>query len=432
VRCDEAGPIRVDLSSRNAPHTAEDHADAERDYTARVRVRVLEPATDYALQVRCGDGAPVTGRFTTAPEPSVPHPVRLVWGGDIGGQNVCRDAAHGYPIFASIAAAQPNFFIGLGDMVYADDTCRATGRYGNQQVEGPPPGTTVDDYRAHWKYNRADPALRQLMATVPYFPIWDDHEIRDDSGPQDDRPQGGGEERLLPVAMQAFLDFQPRRDRDGDAEVLYRSLRWGRHLEMFLLDTRQYRDRNDQPDTGLEPKTMLGATQRSWLLDRVRRSDATWKVIVSSVPLSIPTGRGPDARDGWADGGGHSGFEREAVQLLDGLRAAGANDTVFLTTDVHFATAFEYRPFVDAPDFRVHEIATGPLNAGVFPRRDLDTTFTPRRLFLWGPEGETIGSFDDALHWFNYGRIDIDADGRLTASVVNAHGETVWQTTLTK
>jgi len=400
------------------------------DRTARLRARSLAPATEYALDVRCGDGAAATGRFATAPEPSAAQPVRLAWGGDIGGQNVCRDAARGYPIFATIAAARPDFFIGLGDMIYADDPCRATGRYGNQQVEGPPVGATLDAYHAIWRYNRADPNHRQMLATVPYFAVWDDHEIRNDAGPHDDRPNDGGNTRLLPTALQAFLDYQPRRDRPGDAQVLHRTLRWGRHLELFILDTRQYRDRNDQPDTGLEPKTLLGTVQREWLLERVRRSDATWKVIVSSVPLSIPTGRGPDARDGWSDEGGETGFEREAAAMLDGLRAAGVNHPVFITTDVHFATAFEYRPFSDAPDFRVHEIVTGPLNAGVFPRRDLDTTFKPERLFLWGPEGESITSFDDALKWFNYGRIDIDADGRLTVSVVNARGETVWQTTL--
>ena len=31
---------------------------------------------------------------------------------------------------------QLDFFIGLGDMIYADGTCEATGRYGNAQVAG--------------------------------------------------------------------------------------------------------------------------------------------------------------------------------------------------------------------------------------------------------------------------------------------------------
>ena len=54
----------------------------------------------------------------------------------------------------------------------------------------------------------------------------------------------------------------------------------------------------------------------------------------------------------------------------------------------------------------------------------------PQRHFLWGPEGETIGSFADALKWFNYGQIDIDASGHLKVTVTNARAETVWQATL--
>lgn len=445
ARCSEPGAVRVEVASEHHRYAFDGIADGERDRTARVAVEPLESATEYVVQVRCGSGEPFVGTFATAPNPTEPSPVRFTWGGDIGGQNVCRDTGRGYPIFAVIAEDDSDFFIGLGDMVYADDPCRAIGRYGNDQITGPAPASTVGEYHDHWKYARADPELQQLLASTPYFTVWDDHEIRNDSGPDDDRPNDAGEIRLLPLGRQAFLDYQPWRDpvdasvddhahandHADDHEVMYRAVRWGRHLEMFLLDTRQYRERNDLPDTALEAKTMLGATQREWLLDAISHSDATWKIIVSSVPLSIPTGRGPAARDGWADDGGQTGFEREAALILDALRAMGAGDTIFVTTDVHFATGFEYRPFFDAPDFAVHEFVTGPLNAGVFPRRDLDPTFSPRRLFLWGPEGGSIASFDDALQWFNYGRIDIDADGLLTVRIVNARGETVWHTTLT-
>ena len=69
----------------------------------------------------------------------------------------------------------------------------------------------------------------------------------------------------------------------ASAPLLYRSLRWGRHLELFVLDTRSYRDPNSALDSQQQPKTMLGSEQLAWLKDGLASSSATWKVIVSSV-----------------------------------------------------------------------------------------------------------------------------------------------------
>ena len=57
---------------------------------------------------------------------------------------------------------------------------------------------------------------------------------------------------------------------------MYRAVRWGRLLEIFILDTRQYRSANSEPDG--PAKTMLGAAQKRWLLDGVTASTALWKV----------------------------------------------------------------------------------------------------------------------------------------------------------
>ena len=70
---------------------------------------------------------------------------------------------------------------------------------------------------------------------------------------------------------------------EGDPHRLYRKIRYGADVEVFLLDTRQYRSRNADQDG--PAKTMLGARQLRWLLDELQASDATWKVIVTSVPV---------------------------------------------------------------------------------------------------------------------------------------------------
>ena len=71
----------------------------------------------------------------------------IVPGGDLAGQNVCRDAAEGFPILDTIRSRRPNVFVGLGDMVYADNGCEPTGRYGNAQLAGPGPATGASSSR---------------------------------------------------------------------------------------------------------------------------------------------------------------------------------------------------------------------------------------------------------------------------------------------
>lgn len=429
ARCAPPDTLRVHLDGRDGDLGRA--VDATSDGTAQIALAGLTPATRYRVRAWCGaeSGAARGATFRTAPAADVAAPLRFAFGGDVGGQNVCRDAQRGYPIFTQIAGRRPDFFIGLGDMIYADDPCLPIGRYGNAQLPGPPPASDLDGFRAHWRYNRADPPYADLLAQVPLVAVWDDHEIINDAGPHQAVSAAAPGIDLLPPALRAFLEYQPLQPPAGDPTRLYRRLRWGRHLEIFLLDTRQYRSANRAPDG--PAKSMLGAAQLAWLEDGLRASDATWKILVASVPLSIPTGSA--ARDGFASGDTAGGFEREAGHLFALLRAHGIRNHLWITTDVHFATGFVYRPFADDPQWISRELITGPLNAGVFPQLAIDPTFHPERLFLYAPPSpDAITSADAALGWFNFGLIEIDAAGTLTMEVVNGRGESVFRQRLEK
>jgi alkaline phosphatase D len=425
-RCDRSTTLHAQIDGGGAGAVA---VDARSDFTGKLAFDDLTPRTTYRYRMRCGDGAAATGTFRTAPAADEAAAVRFAWGGDVGGQNVCRDRRLDYPIFNVLAERRYDFFIGLGDMIYADDPCHATGRYGNEQLEGPPPANDLPGFRAHWHYNWSEPNFQRLRRETAYYGVWDDHEIRNDSGPSDDESATARGVHLLQPALTAFLEYQPLIPPTGEPTRLYRHTRWGKHVEVFLLDTRQYRDPLAAHDGAERPKTMLGTQQRAWLTDAVAGSDATWKIIVSSVPLSIPTGSA--ARDGFADGGTGLGYEREAAALLDALHRDPAANVLWITTDVHFATGFEYRPFAADPQWVMYEFTSGPLNAGVFPRPDLDTTFHPSRLFLYGPPSpDAIPSFAAAIHWFNFGEIRVDTAGTLTVGIVAGEGQTVFERTL--
>lgn len=405
--------------------------DAGGDFTGHITATGLEPATAYRYRVTVtsddGSQAGGAGRFRTAPARSARSQVRFLFGGDLAGQNVCRDATRGFPIFSALDDIDADFFIGLGDIIYADTLCEQRGAYGNEQIPGDfRPARSIPDFHAHWRYSFADPGFTRLRQRMAYYAVWDDHEVINDFSAQNSRRGDDGPE-LLPMGLAAFLDYNPLATGQTHSNRLYRRFRWGEHVEIFLLDTRQYRDHKSEPDTPSQPKTMLGAEQRRWLLRSVTGSSATWKFIVTSTPLAVPTGWPPeDGRDGWADDDGATGFERELLGMLETMRDARVANLVWLAADVHFASGFRFRPFADSPEFVIHEFVTGPLNAGLFASRDLDVTMNPERLFFHGPEDfRAVADFDEAIAWMNIGLATVDETGILSFELLDGYGRVV-------
>ena len=433
TRADRAATLNVTLSGGGHGPVPRVQVVAEDDFTGRVPLTRLRPGTTYDYRVWFSLGAPgrghgpaVNGSFRTAPAADDPAAVRLAFGGDVAGQNVCRDAQEGFPIMDTIRAWQPDVFVGLGDMIYADNACETTGRYGNPQLGGV--GIAVDQpsFWAHWRYNRGDSASQRLLAGTSYVGAWDDHEVVNDFGPLTDAPTtppySGA--HLLPLGLEAFLDYTPIET----APTLYRSLRWGRHLELFVLDTRRYRDANFAPDTGVRAEVharrgtagvaegrtcklrrdlegdrlerpdvdpdRFPADERTRRLGRLRPDDRL-RTRAARHP-SVPTGTGNRQLD----------LDHDGRALRRGIPLSTVRRR---------------------PPFTVHELATGPLNAGIFPNVDFDTTLNPERLFFFGPESAgAVTTWTEAKRWFNFGTLTVRDDGTLTAGVVNTAGESVY------
>src|SRR5215217_7624772 len=437
ARADREATLNVVLSGGAHGDIPRARVEKAHDFTARVALEHLRPATTYRYRAWFGghrhDGV-AEGTFRTASAADTAAPLRLAFGGDLNGQNVCRDAAEGMPITETVRAWHPDVFVGLGDSIYADNACAPVGLYGNGQVPGSfGPAADLPTFWAHWRYTRADPGLERLLSGTDYVGVWDDHEVVNDFGPLTDTrntPPYTPGVHLMPLGLQAFLDYTPVAVASNTPKRLYRSLRWGQHLELFVLDTRQYRDANIAADSADRPKTMLGREQLTWLKESVAASDATWKVIVSSVPMSIPTGFPPEGgRDGWANADQTTGFEQELLDILRFVEQHHIENTFWITTDVHFAEAFRYRPFAN-PAFSVYELVSGPLNAGIFPNTDVDPTLNPQVLFGPDPAVQPT-TWEQAKDGFNFGRLELDRHGVLTAAIVNTAGQTQFSFTLT-
>jgi alkaline phosphatase D len=424
-----SGPARmfVDLSTNSAFRRARRHrggtAKREDDYALTLRLRRLQPATRYhyrawfaELGAQRARSRPLRGTFKTAPAPSQSRPLRFVFGGDVGSGGYCRHAQYGFPIFHYMNTVRPDVLVALGDFIYGDSDCPPEGPDGWKNLPGTFP--EIDDpsvdwtdlrrlqeiYFEHWRYARADRQLAALLAKTPMYAIWDDHEVMNDFGARWSRPNSQYEARagyrnLVTAGRRALFAYGVLRRRKNDPNRLYRSFRWGKDLHLVITDTRSYRSRNEMRDGA--GKTMLGSAQLAWLKKTLSSSNATWKVIASSIPISVPTGSAEFGRDGWADGETGNGFERELLDLLRYLDGRNVRNVVVITADLHFAQATRNSQDYDGDGdaFVFHEFAAGPLNARVSVPSWLDPTTNPQSLY-----GE--GAF------FNFGSFRIVPQGK--------------------
>lgn len=332
----------------------------ETDYTLSIPLDRLTPATRYRYHIVVWETAPsgsaskhgvaAEGEFSTLPDAVTSAPVTFAWSGDLGGQHRCRQGPAGYPIFDTIRAQQPDFFIFLGDTIYSDDVCPSPPNEPGANFTA----TTLAEYRARQRYQRGAAALQRLLEAMPVYVTWDDHEVKNNFA--------GPFESQMPAGRQALREYWPIRTDASDPHRLYRTIRDGADLELFFLDTRQYRSKNADLDG--PAKTMLGTQQLKWLLDGLRASTATWKVIVTSVPLSVPKGGGimVPGYDGWAGGADGTGFELERQVIVDAIVGEKMKNVVFLGGDIHSVQANVYDVNQDGtPDF--HEFVAGPLSA---------------------------------------------------------------------
>lgn len=290
--------------------TAPVEVSGESDYTARFLLGGLEPATVYYYRAAVAGKKPgPVARFKTAPAPDALAPVKFCFSGDT------RENYKPFTIMDAIRAARPDFFIHLGDTIYAD-------RGGS--------ATTRSEFWAKYRANRNDAPSRRLFAETSFNVIWDDHEVRDN--------YDGGSHPLAAVGQKAFLDYWPLRRDAAEPNRIYRSFRWGKGLELFLLDNRQYRDRAHG--------SMLGSRQKEWLSAGLAASDAAFKVIASSVPFY---GGGYDRWDG---------FPAERKELMHFIRQKKISGVTLISADLHFAAVAKVS---HVPG--VKEVVVGPMAA---------------------------------------------------------------------
>lgn len=413
------------------------------DYTVRVIVYDLQPDTRYYYRFVTTDGlTSLTGRTSTAPKAKHDKKVKIAIA-------CCQSFEGGYYnayralIERDKKAADSekiDFLLHLGDFIYE------TKGYGNtRELPDFPSGgaklgddvewakkyaVTLDDYRHLYKTYLQDPDLKEARARWPFIITWDDHEFTDDSWqsmstyevpntPEQKRKVAANQAwfEYIPAFLtglekeigtnQPASDFEPVNVENKSLEnfdkyglvqepnnlkavksiTIYRSLKWGEHVDLFITDTRSYRTQHPVPgeialkisgnaryiaplplvkisDAGRtfnggnamdsiaigkdkipnlrknSPKgTILGQRQKKWLKEGLKNSKATWSILATSVPM-MPTrldlqSVNPDAQDVIFSTDTWEGYLSERKEILQFFKNLGRTNLIAISGDNH-------------------------------------------------------------------------------------------------
>ncbi|WP_328678525.1 alkaline phosphatase D family protein [Streptomyces sp. NBC_00322] len=337
-------------------------AHPEFHHSVHVAVSGLDDDRPYYYRFRGGSWISPTGRTRTAPARSA----RI---GDLKLAAVSCQAYHdGYfTAYKHLAEQELDVVFHLGDYLY-EYAVNAVGGARNYTDRRLPAHfnretVTLEDYRLRYGLYKSDPDLKAAHAAHPFVVTWDDHETENNYAgdiPEDGAPP---EEFLLrrAAAYRAYWENQPLRrpqQPEGPDMRLYRRLHFGRLAQFDILDTRQYR--SDQaygdgwqvpgPESENPARTLTGAAQERWLLDGWKSSRALWNVVPQQVTFAqrrnVPTGTFKLSMDAW------DGYPASRDRVLAGAEAAGIENLMVLTGDVHVGYGFDLKKDFDDPGSR--------------------------------------------------------------------------------
>ncbi|GGV39872.1 phosphodiesterase/alkaline phosphatase D [Streptomyces longisporoflavus] len=330
-------------------------ARAAADHTVKADVRGLSPATTYYFRFSAGDVHSPVGRTRTTPAHDASAPgVRF-------GVVSCANWEAGYfSAYRHLAArTELDAVLHIGDYIYEYKSGEyPAAEYGVRRHEPRHEIVSLADYRVRHGVHKTDPDTQAMHAAHPLIAIWDDHEFADNTWSggavnHSGETEGGWAQRMA-AAKQAYFEWMPVRP--STEGTVYRRLRFGKLADLHLLDLRSFRSEQagfgsgdvDDPD-----RTITGRAQLDWLKAGLAASDASWKLVGTSVMISpVAFGSVPAhllepiaellglPSEGLAINGDQwDGYTDDRKELISHLVDNAVRNTVFLTGDIHMAWA---------------------------------------------------------------------------------------------
>lgn len=361
--------IATDERFRRVVRRGRERTGPEAGYAVHAEVAGLAPGREYFYRFRHGRHVSQAGRTRTAP------PFGVLGSGLTMSFASCSQYEHGYfTAYRHLAADEPDLVLHLGDYIYEYKPQVYISPDGNVRDHAGPETETLANYRQRYAQYRADADLQSAHAVAPWLVVPDDHEVDNnwagDIYEKPHIPQPDFIQRRA-NAFRAYYENMPLRSRNlprGSHIRLYRSVAWGSLANFHMLDTRQYRD--DQAcedgwkvceDSADPARTITGADQEAWLLDRFRRSRARWDVLGQQVFFARRvSSSGANSMDAW------DGYKGSQERISQGWLDAGVRNPVVLTGDVHTHWANELKENYADPDSRVigAELVTSSITSG--------------------------------------------------------------------
>jgi len=325
------GAVRLRWSTRadlKDAQMTEHKVSAKTDFSHQFSLASLKPATVYHYSAKTAGAkdkmvhAPLVGRFETAPAPDVAADITFTVVSCTGYRDL--DHPDGYHIFPAMHKLAPKFYVHTGDNCYYDsDDIRAN---------------TVALARHHWHRMHGQPRQVAFHLTTPGYWEKDDHDCYHD----DCWPTTTSKLMLpltFPEGLAVFREQVPMGPRT------YRTFRWGRGLQIWLVEGRDFRSPNTMKD-GPE-KTIWGKEQKEWVLKSLLASNADFKILISPTPIV-----GPD-RPNKADNHSNAAFRHEGDELRRWFRKNVPERFCWINGDRHW----QYHSV--HPETGLHEFCTG-------------------------------------------------------------------------
>lgn len=350
------------------------------NYTFQWKLEDLSPGTRYIIKIsaRAADGSAISditeGEFITPPSPE-----------KISDISFCivtchdyprRDSSAGHKIYKAMADLTPDFYVHTGDIEY----------YDKQE----PYALTEELMRFKWDRLFALPLQREFWASTTTYFMKDDHDaLCNDAWPG---------MKYGTVSWERGLEIFDREQFPSN-EKPYKTIRWGRDLQIWITEGRNFRSANTDPD-GPE-KSIWGKEQKEWVFKTMAESDATYKILISPDPIL-----GPD-RKNKKDNYSNSNWKYEGDEIRDFINTY---DNIFLCNgDRHW----QYVSHIEETNLWEFSCGAGSdSHAGGWEQADL----RPEHRFLRVKGGfleGRVSRFEDkvVLTFFHY-----DVDGNVVHS----------------
>jgi phosphodiesterase/alkaline phosphatase D-like protein len=446
------------------------------DNTVQAEVDGLSPATEFFYRFCKPNGARSdTGRFTTAPKAKTGKTIHFALAGDQDARPVPGGTTpywNNFEVWKQILGEHNDFNVLLGDTIYSDTEV---------------PGYTLADVattvKQKWQVYKTNLGMKpwvKARSSAAYYAHWDDHEFINDfarsenvfpysnNGVAQGNTTISGEE-IYKRGVKAFTDYNPITY--SKKTGIYRSVRWGKNLEIFFLDERSFRSSRadyggacDNPAGSGSPdlaptapqstrnvfslvapplanpappacvaaindpnRTMLGSTQLQKFENAIKKSKATFKVIFNEVPIqqfyALPYDR-------W------EGYEAERSALLHYL-AANVQNSVFLTTDVHANMVNDARYNTLGPagvqNSGILDITSGPVATESYAG-EINSALGASNggtlihdLFLKPAPPSGVGMSCAAINQFSYAEVSVSSS-ELSVELLDENGNPVLDT----